>query len=62
MNLTPTQLTQLLLVVMGMEHNTTLKIDSKGYWAMTALAQEAEAASYIVEYFARKAVTAEQAA
>jgi hypothetical protein len=40
---------------MRMEHKTTGSMTPDEYWATVALAREADAPQFVVEYFARKA-------
>jgi hypothetical protein len=49
------QLNHLLAALIRMEDKCTGSMTSDEYWAASALAQECNAPSFIIEYFARKA-------
>ena len=53
--MTQETLNHLLAALMRLEHKTTGALTPDEYWATVALAQEAGAPQFIVEYFARKA-------
>ena len=48
----------ILSALMRMEHKNTGSMLREEYWATTALAQEIQAPQFVIEYFARKAVSA----
>jgi len=56
--MTSTQLQILLQALLTLEHRTKESLSADEYGAMVALAQACEAPSFITEYFARKATTA----
>lgn len=56
--MTKDNLDLILAALIRMEHKTTGSMTAEEYWAVVALAQEAEAPQFITEYFAGKAVSA----
>jgi len=52
------KLFHILNALTRMEHKTTDSMTREEYWATTALAQEIQAPQFVIEYFARKAVSA----
>lgn len=57
--MTQNQLEALLGALIRLEHKTTGSMTTDEYWAASALAQHVQAPQFIIEYFARKAVTPE---
>ena len=55
--MTHDHLQHILAALIRMEHKTTGSMTVDEYWATVALAQELQAPQFIIEYFARKAIT-----
>ena len=58
--MTHDQLQHILSALIRTEHKTKHAMTKDEYWATVALAQELQAPQFITEYFAAKAVTAQE--
>ena len=58
--MTHEQLHHILAALIRMEHKTTGSMNREEYWATVNLCQELQVMPFVTEYFARKALDAEE--